>query len=220
MGSRWLGLALALAAACVSAWAYTRLPAAVTLPWLSPAANPVSPVQAALMVPSVITGVWLLLQLFPLIDPWGGEPYSRFSGTYWLLANSVLLFLLAAHTLMLAAATGVTGGTGGWIIALAGVLAAVVGNYLGRIEPNWFFGLRTPWTLSDAAVWRRTHRFMGKVLFVAGLVLVGLAPFVALPTAGILGATGAAVALGAFVSSWVFWRRLRGGSHHGGEEPS
>jgi len=39
-----------------------------------------------------------------------------------------------------------------------GLLFAFLGNYLTRIEPNWFIGIRTPWTLSSDAVWRKTHR--------------------------------------------------------------
>lgn len=207
MRNRWLGAALALIAAGVSAWAYGRLPAEVALPWV--ADDPVSPLRAALLLPAAIAGLWLLLQLFPLIDPWGGEPYARFGDTYWLMANAMLLFMLAAHALMLAGATGVAGGTDRWIIAVAGVLAAVLGNYLSRIEPNWFFGLRTPWTLSDREVWRKTHRLIGRVLFAVGLLLVAAAPIIALRPAPVLGGLAAALAVGSFGTSYTYWRQRR-----------
>ncbi|WP_243123893.1 SdpI family protein [Thermaerobacter sp. FW80] len=29
---------------------------------------------------------------------------------------------------------------------------------MGQVRPNFFFGIRTPWTLSSEAVWRKTHR--------------------------------------------------------------
>jgi uncharacterized membrane protein len=103
------------------------------------------------------------------------------------------------------------------IVALAGVLVALLGNYLGRVEPNWFFGIRTPWTLESDVVWRRTHRTMGRVLFVAGLLLIGFAPVITLPAAPVLGVFAAATAVLAMVLSWFYWRSESGsGSGSGG----
>jgi hypothetical protein len=60
-------------------------------------------------------------------------------------------------------------------VAIAtGVLLLAVGNYLGKARQNWFIGLRTPWTLADATVWDKTHRFAGRGMVLGGLVLVSL----------------------------------------------
>jgi uncharacterized membrane protein len=37
------------------------------------------------------------------------------------------------------------------------VLLAVIGNYVYNVKPNWFIGFRTPWTLDNEMVWRKTH---------------------------------------------------------------
>jgi uncharacterized membrane protein len=206
MRSRWFGLILALVAAGASAWAIGRLPAEVELPWLG-AGDSVSALKATVFLPTVMAGVWLLLQVFPAVDPRGTEPYTRFRSTYWLLSNTVMLFLLAAHALMLAAGTGLTGSADRWLLVGAGVLAAVVGNSLSRVEPNWFFGLRTPWTLSDADVWRRTHRVMGRVIFGLGLAIVALAPFITIPAAPLLAVLGATLALASLLLSYIYWRQ-------------
>jgi uncharacterized membrane protein len=50
----------------------------------------------------------------------------------------------------------------------------VLGNYLGTIRPNYFFGVRTPWTLESDEVWRATHRNGGRVLVFGSLALLGL----------------------------------------------
>lgn len=42
------------------------------------------------------------------------------------------------------------------------------------IKPNYFAGLRTPWTLEDPDNWRATHRLAGKMWFAGGLVLAVL----------------------------------------------
>jgi uncharacterized membrane protein len=88
-----------------------------------------------------------------------------------------------------------------------GLLLMLVGNYLGRVEPNWFLGVRTPWTLSSETVWRKTHR-TAAWLFVAGgvvLVVMGLArPVNQMP---LLAATAAVVAGIPIVQSYILWRR-------------
>ena len=41
-----------------------------------------------------------------------------------------------------------------------------------KIKPNWFMGIRTPWTLSSEEVWNRTHRLAGKIFIVMGLIMI------------------------------------------------
>jgi len=58
-------------------------------------------------------------------------------------------------------------------VAIAtGVLLIAVGNYLGKARQNGFIGLKTPWTLADATVWDKTHRFTGRAMFLGGLALM------------------------------------------------
>ena len=52
-----------------------------------------------------------------------------------------------------------------------GLLVAVLGNYLYNIKPNFFAGIRLPWTLNDIDNWRQTHHLAGKLWFVAGIIL-------------------------------------------------
>src|SRR6185503_8795883 len=58
--------------------------------------------------------------------------------------------------------------------AATGVLLIAVGNYLGKARRIAVFGVRTPWTLADATVWDRTHRFTGAAMVLGGLVLIAL----------------------------------------------
>lgn len=54
---------------------------------------------------------------------------------------------------------------------LLGALFAVLGNLMYNIKPNYFIGMRLPWTLNDDENWKKTHRLAGK-LWVAGGVLI------------------------------------------------
>jgi len=52
-----------------------------------------------------------------------------------------------------------------------GLLFAVIGNYLHAIRPNYFAGIRLPWTLDNEINWKRTHQLAGKIWFAGGLFI-------------------------------------------------
>jgi hypothetical protein len=88
-----------------------------------------------------------------------------------------------------------------------GLLFVVIGNYLTRVEPNWFVGIRTPWTLSSDKVWRKTHRTGGWLMVIGGLAFAlgaFLPPGALLP---LLIATIVVVAVFPIVQSYVLWKR-------------
>jgi uncharacterized membrane protein len=53
-----------------------------------------------------------------------------------------------------------------------GAMFVVMGNYMGKIRPNWFVGIRTPWTISSKLSWTKTHRLGGRVFILMGLALI------------------------------------------------
>jgi uncharacterized membrane protein len=69
---------------------------------------------------------------------------------------------------------------------MSGVLFLIAGDYRPKTASNFFFGIRTPWTLSDDTVWASTHRLGGPLLMVLGGVVI---------VAAALGATVATVTL-------------------------
>lgn len=70
------------------------------------------------------------------------------------------------------------------IFGVVGLLFAVLGNYFKTIKPNYFIGIRTPWTLENETVWHETHRFAGTYWFIGGLVMV-LSSFLFKPQANL-----------------------------------
>ena len=59
-----------------------------------------------------------------------------------------------------------------FIFVLAGALFMILGNYFKVIRPNYFVGIKTPWTLENQEVWKTTHLFAGKLWFIAGLIII------------------------------------------------
>jgi uncharacterized membrane protein len=56
-----------------------------------------------------------------------------------------------------------------------GLLIAVLGNYMNNIKPNFFAGIRLPWTLNDEDNWRQTHHLAAKLWFWGGIFLALIA---------------------------------------------
>src|SRR5207249_4300763 len=71
-----------------------------------------------------------------------------------------------------------------------GLFLIAVGSAIGELEPNCFFGIRTPWTLSSRRSWDASHRFGHRAFVAAGLGLLG---------AGLAGRMWALVAALAFL---------------------
>jgi uncharacterized membrane protein len=90
------------------------------------------------------------------------------------------------------------------LVCALGVLLVIVGNWMGKLSPNFFMGIRTPWTLADPTVWHRTHRLGGPLWVVAGLGIAVTAvawPRGALGVFGVLG--GAALVVPIVYSWWI-----------------
>ncbi|MBL7788719.1 MAG: SdpI family protein [Chitinophagales bacterium] len=53
-----------------------------------------------------------------------------------------------------------------------GILFLILGNYMTSMKPNYFIGIRTPWTLESEEVWKKTHVLAGRLFFITGFILV------------------------------------------------
>lgn len=58
------------------------------------------------------------------------------------------------------------------IVYLIPITVMVSGNFMGKLRPNYYFGIRTPWALNNEEVWNRTHRFTGYLWFVCSLFVL------------------------------------------------
>ncbi len=168
-----------------------------------------SPWLAAFLPPFIATLITALAPLLPRLDP-RGQGYGAFWPTYALMMNSLILFFAAIHLITVGVALG-------WPLSVprlfslgAAALIAVLGNELGRVKPNYFVGIRTPWTLADDEVWRVTHR-TGARLFVGSGALAALFSLV-VPESWLFMVSLSLVGLAALATipySYIVWRRLR-----------
>ena len=61
-----------------------------------------------------------------------------------------------------------------FVFIAMGLLFALLGNNMYNIKPNYFAGLRLPWTLENEDNWRKTHQFAGRLWFFGGLAFAAM----------------------------------------------
>ena len=118
-------------------------------------------------------GVALLFAVLPRLDPKHRLDGSNLNFQKLRLATVALLGSLACYMLYVALHPGTAPIRG--IMVILGLFLAFMGNYLITVQPNYFVGIRTPWTLESPGVWARTHRVGGILFCLVGLLLAGLA---------------------------------------------
>ena len=128
-------------------------------------------------------------------------------GGQWLstiILGAVCAFIAWA-SLGPAAASGVS--PPGAAMAFLGFIFLITGAVLGRVSPNPFIGVKTPWAYKSRLAWDRSNRLAGRLMFWLGAVGLIASPFVAQPAGVIALIIGVliAAAWSAF-ESWRVWR--------------
>jgi len=127
--------------------------------------------EGLLLLPGIATLIYLVSLAAPWLDP-GRLNYARFAGAYTTIRVAVVALLAVIYAVMLLTARGVPVDMNRIVGLAVGAALFVMGNVMGKIRPNWFFGVRTPWTLSSKRSWTQTHRFSGWVLVLGGIALM------------------------------------------------
>ncbi len=205
-----IGGVIVLGMLAVSAWAWPQIPANAQIPihWGPDGqVDGYGPKWVGLLgLPAVALAVVGLLAVIPRFEPRRAN-LERSSTAYVAIALTVVGFFAVLHLVAVMAALGSDINTTTIALAGTGVLFVVMGNFMGKTRSNWFFGIRTPWTLSSDRSWTQTHR-LGGWLFVAigiGVLIATLAlgPVVALWI--MVGGLAVSV-IGLFAYSYVVWR--------------
>jgi uncharacterized membrane protein len=77
---------------------------------------------------------------------------------------------------------------------------------LGKVRPNWFAGIRTPWTLSNKRAWTRSHRLVGWLFTSLGGITLLLSLLDRAAALFFLFAGGFAAVIAVLVYSYAAWR--------------
>lgn len=130
-----------------------------------------SPAAAIFRFPAVMAGLVLLFSVLPAISPRHFEVDSFRSTYLYIMVLIVAAFGYFQGIILWAAVTpydkaiatrAIMGG--------ACLLLVLMGNVFSKVKRNFYIGVRTPWTLSNDAVWYATHRLAAKVFVTTGVL--------------------------------------------------
>ena len=208
----WLEAALLLAPFCILALCWTSIPARVPMHWnFRGEIDSWSPkMPGLLLAPLLGLGVVVLLRALPKFDPKLERTFDetgRMSGVLPIIRVALLGLFDVILYVQIAVSLGWKVDDERIFMAAILIFLAVMGNYLGNLRPNYFAGIRTPWTLENPETWRATHRLGGRLMFFGALILLVLQFFLSNRVFGwIFGASILLLVLWAFLYSWHYWR--------------
>ena len=202
----------------ISIWAGSQLPADnIPVHWNGEGvADRYSDKNEALlllwMMPSSAALTALIFALLPKIEPMRDNLFkSRKAYTaIWITVLLMFLGIQGGIAYMMVAGSGEEMQSNEFvrfIIAGCGIMFIIMGNYLPKTRQHWFFGIRTPWTLSSEVTWEKTHRLAGRLFFLTGFVCL-ISAFIVNGIGLVFVVTGAALgtALISAVYSFIVYR--------------
>jgi uncharacterized membrane protein len=126
--------------------------------------------------PILNTVIYLVLLFIPKVDP-RKENYKLFSDSYFKIRFLLTLtFTLIFYGICLRY-FGFHFSEAKLIFISVLSIITILGNYMRSFRPNYFVGIRTPWTLENETVWKKTHELGGKLFFYNGLIGIILCLF-------------------------------------------
>lgn len=167
----WLLILLILASFGLAFYFYPMLPDRVPSHWnlQGEIDGYSSRFFGAFGLPLLNAALYVLFVVTPYIDPKKAN-YKLFQGAYKLIRVVMHIFMIAVQVIILIAALGYAINTGFLVKFGVAMLLVSIGNVMGRFKHNYFVGIKTPWTLSNEEVWRKTHRMAAPIWVLGGIV--------------------------------------------------
>jgi len=157
------------------------------------------------LLPIMTLALWLLFLLIPKIDPLKSN-ITQFKKYFDRFVGLIVLFLFYIYLLTIAWNLGYRFEVSRFMVPALAVLFYGAGSLIEHAKPNWFIGIRTPWTLSSAVVWEKTHRVGGQLFKAAGILALGGLFFPAL-TFYFVFFPVIAVAMFTLIYSWAIYQK-------------
>jgi len=114
--------------------------------------------------------IYIILLVIPKIDP--KNKLNKMGNKLQNIKVLLTIFMSVLALFIIYSAKNQSLTNPNYIILGIGVLFIILGNYFKTIKPNYFLGIRTPWTLESENVWKSTHKLAGKLWFLGGIAIV------------------------------------------------
>jgi len=166
-------LAILAAMFAIAAWAWAETPERVPTHWGIDGKPDAwgGRIEGLLTLPLVAVGLSVLFRFLPMFDPArAGSP--GLATALGAVRVGTLALLAALFAGIVTTYRSSTPDLSGFALPLSGVLMIVIGALMGKVPPNGFLGVRTPWTEASRVSWSRTQRLGGGLLIASGVLML------------------------------------------------
>ena len=143
-----------------------------------------SPKNELWTIVGIMTGTslltYLLLENLHKIDP--KRKGKELPAVISKLSTGTAMFMSALCLLVILSCIGKEHLFDRFLLPMLGFLFAFLGNLMHSIKPNYFAGIRIPWTLRSDNNWKETHQFAGKLWFWTGITMILIGLFMPVPS--------------------------------------
>lgn len=165
---------LAIAPLAYLAFIYSGLPDQVPMHFNSDGVADRMGDKKELWLLAVILSIpmYLLFKYLPQLDP--KKQLRKMGFKYYYIRLAITVFITAISVgIVYTTATynGQSTNEPNWVFIAVGLLFIVLGNFMPAMKPNYFVGIRTPWTLENETVWRKTHRLGAWAFILCGMII-------------------------------------------------
>lgn len=168
----WILLILCILSFVGHLFIYPMLPDAIPIQWGSDGqVNSWGEKYMDLVLAALPMITLFLMVTLPNIDP-RKENYTKHASIYNLSTAGITFLLMACSWLSTLAGLGYDVNIHTLIPLIIGVLFLALGNHMPKIRSNYFFGIKTPWTLANDDVWRKTHKMGGIIFCIMGIMFL------------------------------------------------
>lgn len=123
----------------------------------------------AFLLPGIAVITYFFLLIIPAIDP--KKRIGNAQKPIAAIRIVISLFLVGVYSMVMLKTFNMEADISQFVLASVGVLIFITGNYMNSIKPNYFIGIRTPWTLENPEVWKKTHRLSSKLWIIGGIFM-------------------------------------------------
>jgi uncharacterized membrane protein len=173
----YLALGIIAASFVAGLVVYQNAPERMASHWgLSGEANGYLPkFWGSFLMPIVALILFFIFWFIPKIDPLRSN-IEKFKGHFDRFVTIIIAFLAYIYLLTVLWNFGYRMDMQQFIMPAIAIIFYYAGVLIENAKPNWFVGIRTPWTLSSESVWHKTHELGGNLFkLVAVLTLLGTA---------------------------------------------
>ena len=150
---------------------WKSLPAKVPMHWdINGEINRYGEKMELLIIGALPIVMYALFFFIPLIDP--KKRFQNMGNKYYNIRLITGLFLAVLFSFILYSVKEQSLVNPNYLFVIIGAFFVLLGNYFKTIKPNYFVGIRTPWTLENEEIWKSTHNLGGKLWVAGGIMII------------------------------------------------